>query len=920
MHASLLTLLGWAGCVAGALISNVCSHASGRTEDTMLPDVVRVTQQAMGARCVVGADLDGDGRVDLVSASSNDNAVSWFRNLGVDSGTGLPRFSIKQQITWSSLGSRIVTVGDINQDGKIDVIGASYYDSTVRWFENDGTGSFTAHVVSTAVNEGQGVTVADLDQDGDLDIITASSGDNMISVFKNLDHGIFCEIKQVVDDNVIGVRTVIAADLDGDRWLDLAAASKDDDTLSWYPNDGTGQFPVKRIISAGAESDGAYSLIAADIDQDGDNDLVVASNGNDHVSLWRNDGFGSFNKTLIFGEADFVLSVTALDIDGDGDMDVASASFFDGVFRWYENVDGFGTKWKNHTIFYGLAAHYISHADTDGDGDLDLLGVDHSANSVMVFLANTTCNTRTTAACCAEGTLWNGTACALCPLGTYGVGRGVSASCNSCPATSCSVHGRTDWPLACPLPSLCQSTAASIRACACPVDTVRDASSDRCQICPDGQVRSSTVQRTVATLGDYAAWEEQQGVCVASAAFNTLAITLALAGIGVVLFLLVMGWALAKGLRALKAQHDYELLLDQQVDEALVNVATLGFSVAFVRLSTLREIGKLVSHEYLRDAGKLKMLDTYTELLKFVSKHSTVFFSHQWLGAHEPDAKGVHFRAMMAAADTLCSNDGLDPGDLYVWVDYSSIPQANLNARNLSISSVAVYSSACKYFVAIAPPTEHNDADPLVLCNLETYQQRGWCRVEQWARMAVGGLSDMYVFDGKCGLTLIADMQESLSAILRVFEGDFTHPEDKKKLVTTMLGIWSVCMRKRLERDAESIIVYEMVRKDQEQVFPKEYFGELLPRLERRVAQGDLHREQSLSDTWRNLSERSFFDIPTRLDLTATPGYSARLSRRKSDLFLVRLFKASHSRSRRPIEVQPVHSSSSRDEGMRGLS
>ena len=70
-----------------------------------------VTNQAMGARCAVSADFDGDGLQDLVSASSNDNAVSWYRNLGGHP----PTFSIKNEITWSSLGSRIVTVGDVGR-------------------------------------------------------------------------------------------------------------------------------------------------------------------------------------------------------------------------------------------------------------------------------------------------------------------------------------------------------------------------------------------------------------------------------------------------------------------------------------------------------------------------------------------------------------------------------------------------------------------------------------------------------------------------------------------------------------------------------------------------------------------------------------------------------------------------------------
>ena len=44
----------------------------------------------------------------------------------------------------------------------------------------------------------------------------------------------FCEIKEIVDDQAIGARTVVAADLDGDGWIDLASASKDADEVAWY--------------------------------------------------------------------------------------------------------------------------------------------------------------------------------------------------------------------------------------------------------------------------------------------------------------------------------------------------------------------------------------------------------------------------------------------------------------------------------------------------------------------------------------------------------------------------------------------------------------------------------------------------------------------------------------------------------------
>ena len=405
--------------------------------------------------------------------------------------------------------------GDVDGDGDVDVIGASYYDSTLRWFENNGKGTFTPRIISKAVNEGQGVTAADLDNDGDLDLATASSGDNTIAVFKNIERGVFCEIKEVVDNNATGARTVVAADLDGDGWLDLASASKDDNTVAWYRNNGNGSFPSKTIISQGAESTGAYSLVAGDIDGDGDQDLIVASNGNDHVSLWRNDGKGNFVKTLIYGNADFVLSVTVQDFDRDGDMDVASASFFDGYIRWYENLDGEGRRWLTHKLYHEPLAqgHYVSSADLDGDGDYDLIAVTHAENTVAVFLASTPCDAGPTPGCCATGTSWNGTACVLCLRGKYGVGHSASARCLACPR-KCTVPGHNVIPATCSGISGCTNPNASLAACACGADSVKDSSSDVCIKCPNGQTRKSEMVRSWDTLANYSAWQKKQGVCV----------------------------------------------------------------------------------------------------------------------------------------------------------------------------------------------------------------------------------------------------------------------------------------------------------------------------------------------------------------------------------------------------------------------
>eukprot|EP00403_Amphidinium_massartii_P048137 CAMPEP_0178461398 /NCGR_PEP_ID=MMETSP0689_2-20121128/49287_1 /TAXON_ID=160604 /ORGANISM="Amphidinium massartii, Strain CS-259" /LENGTH=335 /DNA_ID=CAMNT_0020088229 /DNA_START=94 /DNA_END=1099 /DNA_ORIENTATION=+ len=278
-----------------------------------------VSVEAAGARCAIAADFDEDGYMDLVVASSNDNTVAWYRRLEDGS------YSTKNMITRASNGARIVAVGDIDQDGLVDVVSASYYDHTVRWFQNLGGSFGSAHVITTSAFGAQGVTLADLDNDGDLDVLSASSGDHTIAWYENLgDEGRFCEVRKIVDTASIGVRTVISADFNHDGLPDLAAASKDDNTIAWYRNLGGTRFE-KIVIDSAAR--GAYSLVATDVDEDGNIDLVTAANmegvnngEGGKVSFYRNifaDGAVDFSKVAVTAEDDldyFVLSVWAGDL------------------------------------------------------------------------------------------------------------------------------------------------------------------------------------------------------------------------------------------------------------------------------------------------------------------------------------------------------------------------------------------------------------------------------------------------------------------------------------------------------------------------------------------------------------------------------------------------------------------------------
>lgn len=122
---------------------------------------------------------------------------------------------------------------------------------------------------------------------------------------------------------------------------------------------------------------GAISVYAADIDGDGDTDVIGAAGSSDTVTWWENtDGMGtSWSEHTIDANFDYVRSVHATDIDGDGDADVLGAAGNANEIAWWENSDGVGTSWSKHTVGANFGfADSVYAADVDGDGDTDVLG------------------------------------------------------------------------------------------------------------------------------------------------------------------------------------------------------------------------------------------------------------------------------------------------------------------------------------------------------------------------------------------------------------------------------------------------------------------------------------------------------------------------------------------------------------------
>ena len=133
----------------------------------------------------------------------------------------------------------------------------------------------------------------------------------------------------------------------------------------------------------------------ADIDGDGDLDLMSASVGDDKIAWYENDGSQNFTEHEVSTSADGAITVFAVDVDGDGDIDILSASYFDNKIAWYEN-DGASSPGFTKRIICGtnmVGAHGLVTGDIDGDSDIDIIAggwaiIDNSNTGVIVLCRN----------------------------------------------------------------------------------------------------------------------------------------------------------------------------------------------------------------------------------------------------------------------------------------------------------------------------------------------------------------------------------------------------------------------------------------------------------------------------------------------------------------------------------------------------
>ncbi|HEX7905243.1 MAG TPA: FG-GAP-like repeat-containing protein [Chitinophagaceae bacterium] len=353
------------------------------------------SNSAAGPAGLAFADIDGDGKTDLVvpnSGSSNRN-ISFFRNTSTPSTVA---FASRVIIPRSS---SIIKTGfaDFNGDGKLDLVASVGGDlNAVEILANSSTNgniSFEAPIILTGTLGPFKAITGDFDQDGKPDVACIGQYSGLISVYKNTSSGSTISFApRVTFPTHTNPSAIAAADVDLDGRTDIVVTSSLQQSIQILRNTATAAAISFSSTYYPLAPSGARDVVTGDIDGDGRAEIIV-SNYTNGLSIYRNmsspDNI-SFVLGSSFAATGEPFGLALADLDGNGKIDIAVTSQVNNTVSVLANKSSIGNFVFDPKIDYPLSsiALALAAADVDGDGMPDLALSNSSANSITILRNN----------------------------------------------------------------------------------------------------------------------------------------------------------------------------------------------------------------------------------------------------------------------------------------------------------------------------------------------------------------------------------------------------------------------------------------------------------------------------------------------------------------------------------------------------
>ena len=287
-----------------------------------------------------------------------------------------------------------VCSADLNGDGKPDIVAGSQGTSISVAFGN-GDGTYQTAFLLTAGSMPVAVAAADLNGDGKPDLIAANYNDDTISVFINKGNGTFKS--QVTYPTGYGPVSLAVGNF-GNGHMDVAVVDKTGNSISIFLGNGDGTLTFSQTLGTGYYP---HSIVAADVNHDGALDLVEVNEGtgtNGSFSIYMGNGNGSFGAPATYMTANASSSylspdaVAVGDLNGDGNMDVAVVDSVASVVEvWIGDVSGNMT--YSNAYPTGTDPDGVVIADLSGTGAEDVItanwgNADGSSSTASVLMGN----------------------------------------------------------------------------------------------------------------------------------------------------------------------------------------------------------------------------------------------------------------------------------------------------------------------------------------------------------------------------------------------------------------------------------------------------------------------------------------------------------------------------------------------------